>query len=110
MEDRENINDEFVVKEIGSDEMEEIIVDLEDEENKENVFFSRIFVLVKRSFDSFKFNRFIDGQLRLFLVLIILFSVVIDLFVKKKLRRSVFVSFWLRNLSVKRVEKVVKEE
>lgn len=108
MEDRENINDEFVVKEIGSDEMEEI--DLEDEENKENVFFSQIFVLVKRSFDSFKFNRFIDGQLRLFLVLIILFSVVIDLFVKKKLRRSVFVSFWLRNLSVKRVEKVVKEE
>lgn len=108
MEDRENINDEFVVKEIGSDEMEEIVVDLEDEENKENV--SQIFVLVKRSFDSFKFNRFIDGQLRLFLVLIILFSVVIDLFVKKKLRRSVFVSFWLRNLSVKRVEKVVKEE
>lgn len=39
MEDRENINDEFVVKEIGSDEMEEIVVDLEDEENKENVFF-----------------------------------------------------------------------
>lgn len=110
MEDRENINNEFVVKEIGSDEMEEIVVDLEDEENKENVFFSQIFVLVKRSFDSFKLNRFIDGQLRLFLVLIILFSVVIDLFVKKKLRRSVFVSFWLRNLSVKRVEKVVKEE
>lgn len=110
MEDRENINDESVVKETGSDEMEEIVVDSEDEENKENVPLSQILASAKRSSDSFKLNRSIDGQPRSPLAPIILSPVVTDSTAKKKPRRSVSASPWLRNSPVKRVEKVVKEE
>lgn len=110
MEDRENINDESVAKETGSDEMEEIVVDSEDEENKENVPLSQILASAKRSSDSFKLNRSIDGQPRSPLAPIILSPVVTDSPAKKKPRRSVSASPWLRNSPVKRVEKVVKEE
>lgn len=110
MEDRENINDESVAKETGSGEMKEIIVDSEDEENKENVPLSQILASAKRSSDSFKLNRSIDGQPRSPLAPIILSPVVTDSPVKKKPRRSVSASPWLRNSPVKRVEKVVKEE
>lgn len=110
MEDRENINDESVAKETGSGEMKEIIVDSEDEENKENVPLSQILASAKRSSDSFKLNRSIDGQPRSPLAPIILSPVVTDSPAKKKPRRSVSASPWLRNSPVKRVEKVVKEE
>nr|XP_022343269.1 DNA excision repair protein ERCC-6-like isoform X3 [Crassostrea virginica] len=102
--------DHSITEKSGSDKMEESIMVSEDEENKENVPLSQIIATAKRSSDSFKLNRSVDGQPRSPLAPIILSPVVTDSPAKKKPRRSVSQSPWLKHSPAKKDVKVVREE
>lgn len=102
--------DQSITEESGSDKMEQSIVVSEDEENKENVPLSQIIATAKRSSDSLKLNRSVDGQPRSPLAPIILSPVVTDSPAKKKPRRSVSQSPWLKHSPAKKDVKVVREE
>ncbi|XP_062566324.1 DNA excision repair protein ERCC-6-like [Saccostrea cucullata] len=108
-EDTEKTGD-ALSNESESDKMEESIIDSEDEENKENVPLSQIIASAKRSSDVFKLNRSTDGQARSPLAPILISPAVTDSPAKKKARRSVSQSPWLKQPHEKKVENTVREE
>ncbi|XP_062598305.1 DNA excision repair protein ERCC-6-like, partial [Saccostrea cucullata] len=108
-EDMEQTGD-ALSNESESDKKEESIIDSEDEENKENVPLSQIIASAKRSSDMFRLNRSTDGQARSPLAPILISPAITDSPAKKKPRRSVSQSPWLKEPHEKKVENTVREE